>query len=905
MNPVDIKEASKKAVYYIDQYKGDKKWCFAIVLNRAYDNLEDNPNLLNESLLRFENISLMSWFDFQEDEKQMRDSVFQGYENINKAEQKKEIKLKPDIQKAVVKRLEDLRNYFSHRLHTDDCLTFLKEDPIRFILEKAYEKAKLVHLGRETQESKDFSVPLFEDDKITTAGVILFASFFVEMRILIRVLGLKDVRGFTLTEGKFNLTRKAICHYALPDSYSIKTPRDTKLFRDILGYLSRMPSESYDHYFPEAKKKAEEGEKDKEGEGKDKENKEPQWSKRNTDKFMVFAMRYLEDFQPDVFRICFARQDIQQPQREKDQERKPHKQKGKRKLQFPENLQEARDNPAVRYFIRQNNIDIQIQKNNQKIHCRMGLNELKYLILLCLKGQGGEAIEAIYNEAGQVGNKLPHLAKMRKEGFQDYQKWMPGFVLNHHGLMPEGPNRKEPVAARVGYIRQKWERKRDGSKEARLDSKARDILQYINECGQEYALQQDRERKGTLNIDKYRKIHDFLVNKNIEAFRQELDGLKVDEKVREDLKKRQTVNDLHQRVCNLMIRKLEDLQQSGDLEQLKCYIGLAPAWEYRDEDQTGKEQKEQRFENKVKNLKPMLYRGFLRERFFAEYRSKENKRNFADLVEDVRQKKGEGDVPVDLIYYQIEGDTQEIQVANKKLTETLARDRLCLLIGREYLEQLNRTLSQNAIEERHGPKRKYFIKTEWSKEPVQMGDGKERMRDVIICRIRENPEDENPLCSIRFAVKHWTKLYVMDDPFFLSDVHSYFLSKSNEIDYHTLNQKGICQYTNLQADCMVNILKLEKKVFERVTKRDIDKEKDIKKLINEINNKLQHLPAKKEDNRVPFLLVCEAALEKGILKEKSEIDVVSMVRNSAFHYQLYFSKSEKETFDRIMRREGI
>ena len=53
----------KKEIYSIDKYQGAGKWCFAIILNRARDNYEGNPQLLSESLLRFEAVNRRDWFD--------------------------------------------------------------------------------------------------------------------------------------------------------------------------------------------------------------------------------------------------------------------------------------------------------------------------------------------------------------------------------------------------------------------------------------------------------------------------------------------------------------------------------------------------------------------------------------------------------------------------------------------------------------------------------------------------------------------------------------------------------------------------------------------------------------------------------------------------------------------------
>ena len=59
----NIKKTSNKEVYSIEQYEGEKKWCFAIVLNRAQTNLEENPKLFEQTLTRFEKIRKQDWFN--------------------------------------------------------------------------------------------------------------------------------------------------------------------------------------------------------------------------------------------------------------------------------------------------------------------------------------------------------------------------------------------------------------------------------------------------------------------------------------------------------------------------------------------------------------------------------------------------------------------------------------------------------------------------------------------------------------------------------------------------------------------------------------------------------------------------------------------------------------------------
>ena len=57
------KTYKKMGLYSIDKYQGSKKWCFAIVLNKATTNLDENPNLFEKTLTKYEQIRKKDWFD--------------------------------------------------------------------------------------------------------------------------------------------------------------------------------------------------------------------------------------------------------------------------------------------------------------------------------------------------------------------------------------------------------------------------------------------------------------------------------------------------------------------------------------------------------------------------------------------------------------------------------------------------------------------------------------------------------------------------------------------------------------------------------------------------------------------------------------------------------------------------
>jgi len=212
---------TRESLYSIGRYQGAGKWCFAIAVNRAWDNFDQRPKLFSESLLRYEKATRRDWFD--EETRRM-------------------------IQNADVKaRLWDIRCYFSHYCHADTCLDFSPDDSLRTIMERAYAKAAFEQRKRLTKDT-DIQMPaLFETSgRITAPGVVFFCSFFVERRILNRLMGY--IAGFRKTEGEYALTRGVFSTYCLRDSHSIQAgDPNAVLFRDILGYLSRVPSSYYRH----------------------------------------------------------------------------------------------------------------------------------------------------------------------------------------------------------------------------------------------------------------------------------------------------------------------------------------------------------------------------------------------------------------------------------------------------------------------------------------------------------------------------------------------------------------------------------------------------------------------------------------------------------------------------------
>ena len=793
--------AEQKGLYLIDNYQGTAKWCFAIILNRACDNYTDNPCLFSESLLRFEEVRRKDWFD-EETRKLIYDA-----EKILPPDPQKRYELKP--KNLANERLNRVRNYFSHFHHQDRRLYFEKDDPIRIIMIKAYEKAKENVIGHQKKET-DIKFPdLFESNgRITSAGVVFLASIFVERRILARLMGY--VKGFKHTEGEYNITRDIFFTYCLKDSYSIHTP-DPKavLFRDILGYLSRVPSEYYKYNKEQC----------------DKEN-DPE---REIDKFISFALEYLEEFVLNGianYTVTIARMEVIREEttktKEKDEQHKPNPNQGKVKIVFDSTKRE------LPYYINHNTVIMQIQKKGGILHsCKLGINDLKYLVLLCLQGKATQAIAAIDDYINKIQERFADPKDKIGSDEEQLIQGLPEFIRIYSGLEPQDAEKDKNN--RLDYIRKKWDKKKTESIEAELHRKGRDILRYINwHC----------ER--ALASDKYNELLALLVNKDFAGFGVQLNELKRTERIPievfETLKGFENINKLHERVCNLVLKELAYLEQN-DPEKLAEYIGLVP-------NKTDKEPPS--YEAKVKAFieQPMIYKGFFRDSFFKQAAGK----TFAKWVEETLNQLKQPDVPLKKEgkdYYHIPA-LDRFHKDNSVLYETLAQDRLCVMMARECYKNINENLQKKGQ------------KFEWKDE-----NGKEFLY-LKIDRF-----------TIRFDRKHYTKLYVMDDAEFLGKLMAYYFTKEQTLDYYKLYSDGMNHYTELQKQGITAILAMEEKIIRG-----------------------KKIPTSQEYIGFKIILSNINYLE-------NETKSLGRVRNALLHYNLNFSINDFRTFSRILKTEGF
>ena len=805
----------------IDYYQGEKKWCFAIVLNRACDNYQDNykknkTKLFSESLLKFEEVNRKDWFD-----EETRKLITQMDTEDPSLKSEAPPKFWGILNYSQVNRiLNDVRNYFSHYYHNDFCLNFSDKDSMRIIMEKAYAKAKEKIIGKLKKET-DLKFPeLFETSgRITPAGIVFLASFFVERRILSRLLGY--VEGFKDTRGEYGITREIFTVYCLKDSYSIAAPsREAVLFRDILGYLSRVPSEFF-------KYRKEHCEKEDHPE-------------RKTDKFITFAVKYLEgfglkglnDYTVAFGRMEIIRDEIKESENE-NEEYRPHPNQGKVNVLF----ESKTDGEETPYYINHNTVIALIQNKEGKIrNCKIGVNELKYLVLLCLRGKAQEAIQTIDSYISNLEEQFAKpLSSIEAGDLETLKSGLPEFILKQIGI--ETPDKAKEKTARLKYIREKWAKKKKESAETELHRKGRDIIRYINwHC----------KTGKKLTVEQYNFILGLLIDKNFANFNGLLTKLKLTEMVEEPIIRglhgKKTLNELHIKVCDLVLEELAFIEKNTP-DKLAEFIGI----------ERMPDERAPSYENKVKAFieQPMIYKGFLRENVF-----KENKKTFAKLAEETLGQNT--DIPLGKEFYfvaDIEKDEKKnrFHKDNAVLYETLALDRLCVMMARACFGKINNDLQKKGE------------RLVWQKE-----NGKE----IIILEI-QNPVRPGSNFSIRFSIADYTKLYVMDDTEFLCGLIKHFFPAEKTIDYHKLYSDGINHYTGRQMEGINAILKLEEKII---------KNKNISMTGNYIGFKT-------------------ILAQSGYPEPKQ--NTLRRVRNSLMHYNLRFEPTDYKNFVEIMKSEGL
>lgn len=815
-----------------DDYQGADKWCFAIVLNRACDNYMDNPHLFSESLLRFEAVNRRDWFDAE-----IRTLIVKMDTEDPSLRPHDPEKVRQGVNYSPVnRRLNNVRNYFSHYYHQPFPLKFEKDDPIRTIMEKAYEKARFEEIKRQYREpSITFPVLFDEKNQITPAGIIFLASFFVERRILARLMGY--VGGFKKTEGEYTITRDIFTTYCLKDSYSIHT-QDAKdiLFRDIMGYLSRVPSEFYKYNKDLC---------DKEG-----------IPERKTDKFITFALQYLETFaakEAGEYRISAGRMKIVREERKvsgKDEDKfKPCPNKGKIKVLFDTGTND------LPYYINHNTAILQFQKSGEsRYRCKIGINELKYLVLLCIQGKTKDAAEALYRYLLEIQERFKDPStRVGADEPESLKRRLPRFIRLHSNL--EAADHDAAITARYEHIYEKWNKKRDKDTgkmaDAKLHQKARDILRYIK-----------WHINRPLSTGEYNFLLALLIEKNFDKFDERITELGRTERITQDicgqLRGEKSLDSLYQKVHVYVLDELQTLKEN-DISKLAEFIGVTrtPA----DNAPT--------YENKVNAFiaQPMICKGFLRDHFFGTGKT------FAKLVEN--QLGTDPDVPLGKQYYHVTGQDR-FSKDNAVLYETLALDRLCVMMARKCFADINTNLRAQGQELRWIEKDgKECIELDIRFDSKFSTAGHVPPSDFGETLNIPQMKTRRNVFTIRFDRKHYTKLYVKDDAEFLAGLMQYFFPDETVKDYHLLYSDGINRYTELQRQAITSLFELEGKIIERAKMN--------------------------KDNR--YINFRDIMKKSGFSGDEQR--AVKTVRNSLLHYELKFTLADFRIFERVMSREKM
>jgi len=132
------------------------------------------------------------------------------------------------------------------------------------------------------------------------------------------------------------------------------------------------------------------------------------------------------------------------------------------------------------------------------------------------------------------------------------------------------------------------------------------------------------------------------------------------------------------------------------------------------------------------------------------------------------------------------------------------------------------------------------------------------------------------VCAIRFAVRDYAKLYVMDDADFLGGLLKHFFEDERSIDYHRLYSDGINRYTSMQQDGIVPILRLEEKIVRE-----------------------KRIPPSPE-GYIKFRTIMDSST-----LSSDEKEALIKVRDSLLHYWLKFDPNDWRKFTEIMGREGL
>ncbi|HOM61968.1 MAG TPA: hypothetical protein PLP49_11115 [Anaerohalosphaeraceae bacterium] len=820
--------------YSLDQdyYKGTHKSCFTVPLNIAWDNGSKKgcENLLKEA---------------------MRTRGGFTQEDIEK------------VHRSLAEKLNGIRDYFSHYYHEDKPLEFKKgdDDAVKDFLEKTFSYA-----AGETQKRVKESgyqgiiPPIFElcgdQVRITAAGVIFLASFFVPRSTLERMFG--AVQGFkrsdrgdldTGQKRDYYFTRSLLSFYTLRDSYYLQAD-ETRPFREILSYLSCVPFDSVQWLQAHGKlSKSEEKEffgrpveeQDEENPAQTEKQTAPAGRRmRKKNKFILFAVRFIEAWaRNEKLSVEFGR--YRNIQNEEDR----RKQSGKkvREVFFPSalnNLSAEEQDLEGLLYIRNNHALIRIHlKAKTPVTVRISEHELMYLVLAILSGKGGNAVQKLSKYVWDV--------RMRSRGpLTNMPRNFPAFLRS-----PASEVSEQAVQNRLNYIRKTLkEIQANLQKEAQtgqwiLDKgqKIRHILRFISDSMPDF-----RRRP---SVKEYNELRELLQTLAFDDFYRKLASFqterKLDAAVWNNLAQCKSINELCERCCQLQQQRLDELEKQGG-DELKRYIGLLPK-------EKGKHYEEQntparKFERFIENqLSVPKY--FLRCKLFVTGGSRRT--NLLKLVQE--HLKPKTSVFHEERLYLREEQPGDYPWSDRKIIQKMyylyVQDLLCMQMAQWHYEHLT-------------PQVKGKIDWEINSESKE-SDGYNRFKVEY-----KGPQG----CRIIFRVQDFGRLDFLNKAPMLDNICQWFLSGRKEITWPEFLRDGLQRYRQRQILVVRALFRFEENL----------------KIPEEEWKGKSHLS---------FDEVLERFSGKNRLSEE-EKESIRRVRNDFFHEEFEATPSQWRDFERRM-----
>jgi len=725
-------------------YKDVEKSCFTVALNIAHDNcmVKGHENLLREA---------------QRSKGGITDEMI-----LN-------------VQNQIESFLKNMRNYFSHYYHSDKCLIFEKDDPVKVFLESVYETTKSSVIGGTRQSDyKGVIPPIFEPHNgnymITAAGVIFLASFFCHRSNVYRMLG--AVKGFKhtgkeeLSDGQkrdYGFTRKLLAHYSLRDSYSIKA-EETKSFREVLGYLSLVPQKAVDwlnernelskdekeeFLKQQTCEKKEDPQEQSKSENEDKRtDKIPKRSLCKTNKFILFAIKFIEELaQKEKLDVSFAR--YQKKVTEAENKNQDGKQARVVQLKYKRERGKQIKNPDFdrqwTYYIREEHAIIQIKpKDKQTVSARISENELKYLVLLIFEDKGREAFHELADYIFRISKSIMHNNYKPEDA-----RRIPSFLKKSSQTVTN-----KMIQNRLKYIRYDLEKvkktidKEDPQNDKWLiykGTKISIILKFISGSIADISKRP--------NVKEYDFLRDVLQKLDFKSFYERLknyvsDG-RIERKLYEKIKGIEDISELCKKVCELTLERLKSLEEKGGSE-LNRYIGLEAQEKHKEYEDWNKPQKKA---GRFLDSQFSIGKNFLRETFYDEYI-----RDRKSLYEIIKEKLKDILPLNEYRWYLMDRDPREYERKEGKLIRqicnTFIQDVLCMKMALWYYENLSPS---------------YKDKLKWDSSGQGFGYDRYKLSYRTNCGV-----------TIEFKLADLTRLDIIEKPTMIENICRSFIVKKKD-----------------------------------------------------------------------------------------------------------------------------